>query len=77
MQQLRDEERIPFRMSIQKGEELTADFLTVHRTLEPTLCLVARETRQANLAIHGAAREPLAALRRLGVRRLRAERQRD
>ena len=49
-EQLRDEQRIAFRVAIEKGEKLAADLLPMERRLEPLLHVVARQSRERDLA---------------------------
>ena len=64
-QQLRDEERIAFRVTIEERQELAPDLLPVERRLQPLLHFVSRETRERQLARDVATFEHLPVRRRI------------
>src|SRR5262249_17109052 len=63
--QLRDEERIPLGVPIEKREKLTSHLLGMKRRLEPLLHVVARETGKDDLARILVTAEGLAIMRRV------------
>ena len=62
---LRDEQRVSFRVAIEKGEKLSADLLPMECRLQPLLHVLARQAREHDLACDLMTAEHLSMRRRV------------